>query len=58
MSPWVKWCIKHRLEFVVYIVVVLCAPAYIAVYIPEGFRDWLRDFNNVKRSVKHERGEQ
>lgn len=56
MRPWVKWCIKHRLEFVVYIVVVLCAPAYVAVYIPEGFRDWLRDFNDVKRSVKRERG--
>lgn len=50
MRPWAKWCLTHRMSFVVYLVAAICSPLYFLVYIPEGFSDWMRDI----RSIKHE----
>ena len=48
MRTWVKWCVKHDVKFLIYLVWALMLPLYIAVYVPEAFRDWMREKDVIK----------
>jgi len=52
MRKWVVWCLTNNLSFVVYIVLILSIPLYVLVYIPEGLKDWSRDFRLLKSEHK------
>lgn len=49
MRNWVKWCVNHKMKFVVYFVWLLVLPIYLLVYAPEAARDAMYDLNDIKK---------
>lgn len=49
MRPWVKWCVNHKCKFVIYFVWAITLPAYIVLYIPEAYGEWIRELDSVRR---------
>lgn len=51
MRKWVKWCINHRLKWIVYLVLLLSLPLVIAVGIWYGCKELLGEFARDIKSV-------
>ena len=52
MKPWVRWCVEHNLQIVVYIALVLTLPVYLALSVKEGVIEWVGEFEHLKRLFK------
>lgn len=56
MRKWVIWCIEHHMAWFVFVVILLIAPIYFAVGMfagaKEAAKDWLSDFNALKKAIK------
>ena len=48
IKPWARWMIKHRLRWVLVLIVVLAFPIYFFSYLPEAIEDFRRDIRSMK----------
>ncbi len=49
MRPWVKWCINHRVKFIVYLAWLIILPLYWIVYLPEAAKEAIRDLQDINK---------
>ncbi len=49
MRSWVKWCVNHKMKFVVYLVWFLVLPLYMSNYVGDAAADAMRDLNDIKK---------
>lgn len=58
MHNWMKWCINHRLKWVVLTTLILSIPVYLAVGAYVGctklMREWIADWRYIKRTQAKE----
>jgi hypothetical protein len=48
MRNWVRWCLDHRMKFVLYMAVVLVLPVYFLRYVSDGWDDFKHELKQLK----------
>ena len=48
MRPWVKWLVKHKMKFVVYLVWLIVLPLFLLAYAGDAARDAMNELNDLK----------
>jgi hypothetical protein len=57
MKPWVKWLVNHRIEWLLYPILIAIIPFFIVVYMFSeglivGYQDWKYEWQRVS-GYKH-----
>ena len=56
MRPWVKWCAKHRMGWVVFAVLIVGLPVYLLIGcylgVVELAKEWAGDWRSIQRVAK------
>lgn len=51
-KSWVKWCIKHNMKFIVYLVWLLVLPLFLLAYLKKATDDALTELQYIKNTKK------
>lgn len=49
LRPWARWLIQHKLRWVLTVLAVCSAPAYLLYYLPDAYEDFKRDLATLRR---------
>jgi hypothetical protein len=47
MRPWVKWCVNHKMKFVVYLAWLLVLPLFLLAYAENAAADAMHEFKDI-----------
>ena len=60
MRPWVQWCLKHKLSFIVLITWALVSPFYLAAGawfgLTEAASQWASEWRDVRAAARQTKG--
>ena len=52
MRPWVKWCLKHKQYWLLYVALFICIPVFFVFFLVyglvKGTEEWWGNFKDIR----------